>query len=76
MYFQNMNLIETATFKTTQKHVKQRMWKLVKRLAATVETSNGKFHLVLRGNVSTIYILFGTSFIHLKIQRQVQYASL
>ena len=53
MYFQNMNYIEIATFKTTQKHVKQRRRRLSKKFATTVETSKGRFHLVLRGNVPT-----------------------
>ena len=52
-----MNLIEIDTFKTTQKHVKQGRSKLSKKLAATVETSNDKFHLVLRGNVPTNFII-------------------
>ena len=72
MYFQNTNLIEIATFKTTQKYLKQRQKKLSKRFATTVETSNGKFHLIIRGNVPTNFIIdlyiIGSSFIRVKIQ--------
>ena len=53
-----MNYIEISTFKTEQKHVKQRRRKLSKKkLAKTVETSNGKFHLVLGGNVPSDFII-------------------
>ena len=52
----------------------------VNKLATTVETSNGNFHLVLRGDVPTnfiidSYILIGSSFIRFKIHRRVQYSS-
>ena len=52
-----MHFIEIATFKTTQKHVKQRRCKLSKKPATTVETSNGKFHLLLKGNMPTNFVI-------------------
>ena len=73
MYFQNTNLIGIATFEITQKHVNRESGSSAKSLpATTVETSNGKFHLVSRDNAPTDFsinlILFGSSFIRLKIQ--------